>query len=238
MASLNLLLAFAAGFLSTLSPCVLPLIPVVLGAAISEHRYGVVALAVGLATSFTFVGTVIASFGLGLDVQTFRYIGSFLLILVGMLLLVSKWQMHFARLTTPISNFMDQKLGGIKANGFRGQFGVGLLLGLVWSPCVGPTLGAATVLAAQGRDLFRVALTMFMFGIGSAVPLVLLGLLSRETLMQWRSKITSLGSYGKTAFGSLLLLTGLLVILGVDKTIEASMLEVLPQWLIDLSSRL
>ena len=66
-------------------------------------------------------------------------------------------------------------------SGLAGQFAVGLLLGAVWSPCVGPTLGAASLLASQGKDLPQVALTMVVFGIGAAVPLILLGLLSRAT---------------------------------------------------------
>jgi cytochrome c-type biogenesis protein len=54
------------------------------------------------------------------------------------------------------------------------------LLGAVWSPCVGPTLGAASLLASQGHDLLQVALTMAVFGIGAALPLILLGVVARD----------------------------------------------------------
>ena len=87
------------------------------------------------------------------------------------------------------------------ALGVSGQFGVGLLLGAVWSPCVGPTLGAASLLAARGEDLGSVAVTMLLFGIGAAVPLAALGLMSRRTLLAWRGRIASLGGGLKVALG-------------------------------------
>lgn len=66
------------------------------------------------------------------------------------------------------------RFDGFTTAGVLGQFGVGVLLGAVWSPCVGPTLGAASLLASQGRDLGVVALTMLLFGFGAALPLLLL----------------------------------------------------------------
>src|SRR3546814_19930163 len=74
---------------------------------------------------------------------------------------------------------------------------LGLLLGAVWSPCFGPTLGAASVLAAQGKDLGQVALVMIAFGIGAALPLLLLGLVSREVMMRWRDRLLRAGQGGR-----------------------------------------
>jgi len=67
-------LAFLAGILSILSPCVLPLLPIVLGTAQAEHRLGPVALAAGLAVSFTAIGLFVATIGfaIGLDTDVFR----------------------------------------------------------------------------------------------------------------------------------------------------------------------
>ena len=76
----------------------------------------------------------------------------------------------------PLANWANGRLEGRDTGGPAGQFGVGVLLGAVWSPCVGPTLGAASLLAAQGRDLGQVALTMFVFGLGAALPLLALGI--------------------------------------------------------------
>jgi cytochrome c-type biogenesis protein len=154
-------LATLAGILSTLSPCVLPLIPIVLGTASSEHRYGPVALAGGLALSFTAIGLFAATIGfaIGLDAGVFRAVAALLLIGIGVVLVLPRLQAGLALAAGPAGNWTEQRLGGFSTAGLPGQFAVGLLLGAVWSPCVGPTLGAASVLAAQGEDLGTVAAT-------------------------------------------------------------------------------
>src|SRR4030081_2550617 len=75
MEAISMLLAFVAGLFSVLSPCVLPLVPIVLGAAVAEHKLGPVALAVGLALSFTAIGMFVATIGytIGLDGDVFRW---------------------------------------------------------------------------------------------------------------------------------------------------------------------
>ena len=181
-------LAALAGILSTLSPCVLPLVPMVMAAAVGEHRYGPVALAAGLAVSFVAVGLFIATIGyaLGLDAGHFRIVGAALLIGIGLVLLVPALQTRFAVAAGPVSGWADSRFGGLQRAGLRGQLALGLLLGVVWSPCVGPTLGAASLLASRGESLGHVALAMTAFGIGAALPLLVLGLLSREAMTAWR----------------------------------------------------
>ncbi|ANY81287.1 cytochrome C biogenesis protein [Microvirga ossetica] len=232
-------LALAAGILSTLSPCVLPLLPIVLGAAVSEHRLGPAALAAGLALSFVAIGLFVATIGfsLGLDGGVFRSTAAVLLVAFGVVLLVPQLQARVAVAAGPVSNWAEQRFGGFSPGGLGGQFGVGLLLGAVWSPCVGPTLGAASVLAAQGRDLGQVALTMTVFGLGAALPLLLLGLLSREALMRWRGRLMSAGSGAKMALGGVLITSGVLILSGADKSLEASLVSAMPAWLTDLTTR-
>ncbi len=164
-----LALAFAAGLLSILSPCVLPLVPIVLGAAVAAHPLGAVALAAGLATSFTGLGLLLAlaGFGLGIDAGSFRLAAAAIMIVLGTILLVPPWQAQLAAAGGPVSSWADRRFGGFASSGLAGQFAIGLLLGAVWSPCVGPTLGAASLLASQGRDLPQVALIMAIFGVGA-----------------------------------------------------------------------
>ena len=230
-------LAFLAGVFSILSPCVLPLTPVVLGAAVAEHRLGPVALAAGLATSFTAIGLFVATIGysIGLDGDVFRMIGAVVLAGFGVLLMLPKLQAQLAAAAGPLSNWTQQRFGGRPATGLRGQFGVGLLLGAVWGPCVGPTLGAATMLAAQGRDLGSVALTMLVFGLGSALPFLILGTLTREALMRWRNRLMSAGKGGKMLLGGALTVMGLLILFGLDRKLETWVVPLMPQFLVDLS---
>jgi cytochrome c-type biogenesis protein len=232
-------LAFLAGVLTVLSPCVLPLLPIVLGAAASQHRLGPLALAVGLALSFTAIGLFVATIGFaaGLDTGFFRTVSAVLLIGVGLVLLVPRLQEQFALAAAPVSNWAGGYADNFTPGDLAGQFGLGLLLGAVWSPCVGPTLGAASVLAAKGENLPQVALTMLAFGIGATLPLLLLGTLSREALMRWRSRLMEGGKAGKTALGLILVAVGLLVATGLDKRLEAILVEASPDWLTQLTTR-
>ncbi|MEQ1653312.1 MAG: cytochrome c biogenesis protein CcdA [Hyphomicrobium sp.] len=239
MATSSFLFAFIAGVLSSLSPCVLPLLPVVLGTAVSEHRLGPAALAAGLALSFVAIGMFVATigFGIGADAALFRKGAAVLLIAAGLVLMVPRFQVAFAGAAGPLSNWADNRFGGFQTSGLSGQFALGLLLGAVWSPCVGPTLGAASVLASQGTDLGQVALVMGAFGIGAALPLLLLGMLSRQTLLAWRSKLMSAGSAGKVVLGALLLVIGVAILTGIDKNIEAALVAASPDWLTELTTR-
>ncbi len=232
-------LALLAGVLSVLSPCVLPLLPIVLGTAASAHRLGPVALAIGLALSFTVIGLFVATIGFaaGLDTGVFRTISAILLIGVGLVLLVPKLQEQFALAAAPVSNWAGGYTDNFTPGSLAGQFGLGLLLGAVWSPCVGPTLGAASVLAAKGEDLAQVALTMLMFGIGAALPLMLLGFVSREAMMRWRGRLMETGSVGKTLLGVLLVVVGLLVATNLDKRLETVLVDASPDWLTNLTTK-
>jgi len=234
----GLALAFAAGLLSILSPCVLPLVPIVLGTAVTAHPFGAFALAAGLSTSFTVLGLLLAlaGFGAGIDAGMFRVAAVGIMIMLGAILVIPSWQARLAAAGGPISIWADRRFGGFASPGLAGQFAIGLLLGAVWSPCVGPTLGAASLLASQGRDLSQVALTMAVFGIGAALPLILLGLLSRVTLMRVRSRLMSVGKLGKGLLGAAFIVIGVAIVTGTDKRIEATLVDASPQWLTDLTT--
>ena len=228
--------AFVAGSLSILSPCVLPLIPVVLGSAAAKGRSGPWLLAAGLVLSFVAIGMFVSlvGFSIGLDGRFFRAVSAVMLLAIGLLFAVPYLQRQFAVASGPVGNWIDGRFGG-GAGG--GQFGIGLLLGAVWSPCVGPTLGAASILAAQGQNLGQVAFTMISFGFGVAVPLVILGLSSRQGLIRWRGPILSSGMWVKSALGGLLMITGLLILSGQDKWVEAVLVDASPSWLTTLTTQ-
>ena len=235
----SLALAFLAGTLSILSPCVLPLVPIVLGTASGAHRHGPLALAAGLAVSFTAIGLFVATLGfaIGLDAGVFRYAGAVLLMGLGIVMMAPVLQYRLAAAAGPVGNWAESRFGGFSVDGLSGQFGVGLLLGAVWSPCVGPTLGAASVLAAQGKDLGQVALTMLAFGLGAGLPLALLGILSRERLMAWRGRLMGAGDGLKKALGGLVAAVGLAILTGADKALETWLVRISPEWLTALTTR-
>jgi cytochrome c-type biogenesis protein len=122
-------------------------------------------------------------------------------------------------------------------SGVKGQFAVGVLLGAVWSPCVGPTLGAASVLAARDQDLVSVAAVMVAFGLGTSVPLLIVGLLSRTAMMRWRGKMMNAGKVGKLLLGGSAVTVAVLILTGADHALEAALVAASPAWLTDLTTR-
>lgn len=232
-------MALLAGLLSVLSPCVLPLIPIVIGAATGEHRFGPAALAAGLALSFVAIGLFVATIGfsIGLDLDAFRAVAAVLLIAMGGVLLVPRLQAQVAAAAGPVGSWMQTQAGELPGHGLPKQFAIGILLGAVWSPCVGPTLGAASLLAARAENLGYVALTMLAFGIGAAIPLLLIGLMSRDALVRWRGRMLAAGSGGKAIMGLVLVATGLLILTGLDKRLETILVEASPAWLTALTTR-
>ena len=231
-------LSLAAGSLSTLSPCVLPIVPILLTTAVAAHRLGPFALAAGLTLSFTTVGVFFASVGaaMGLDSSMLRMTAAVLMLTLGLVLLSSQLQMRLAGAVSGAAGAGHHLLQKVSLTGLGGQFAIGLVLGLVWSPCVGPTLGAAVTLASQGRDLGQVTLTMAAFGIGAGLPLIVLGLISRQAMLRMRGKLLAAGNLGKRVLGSLMLLLGVMIITGADKAFEAWTLQHAPDWLVRLTT--
>jgi cytochrome c-type biogenesis protein len=236
-------LGFLAGVLSILSPCVLPLLPLVFGAAAGAHRWGMAALALGLVTAFVTIGLFVATIGfsIGLDQDVFRNASAVLLAGLGIVLLSGALQARFALATAGVSNAGNRLMARIvppdAASGLGGQVLLGLVLGAVWSPCVGPTLGAASVLASQGRDLGAVAAVMIAFGLGTALPLLAIGGLSRQALGHWRGRMLQAGKSGKMLLGGVALAVALLILSGADRALEAQAVAASPTWLTDLTTR-
>jgi cytochrome c-type biogenesis protein len=107
------------------------------------------------------------------------------------------------------------------------------VLGLVWLPCVGPTLGAAIALASMGQDMGMAFVVMLVFGIGTAGVLLMAAMLSGKVLNRWRPGLLNNAGRGKVVPGSLLLLGGM-VFSGMDKVLEEFALGILPEWALTL----
>lgn len=238
--SANLALGYAAGALSTLSPCVLPILPIVLFGAIERHALAPLALAAGLAASFAGVGIALASIGfsVGIDPSILRLAVAIMLAAAGMILLVPALQGKVASLATPVATNGQILLDRLQPSGLLGQFVVGALLGVIWSPCSGPTLGAAVGLAAQGENLGSAAAIMTAFALGATTPILLLAYGSRQAILARRDWMTQASRIAKPLMGAGFLLIGLFVITGFDKQVEATLTRAMPDWLVSITTRL
>ncbi len=127
--------------------------------------------------------------------------------------------------------------GELEVTALLGQFVVGLLLGVVWAPCVGPTLGIAIAAASQGGNLLSAFGIFLIFGLGVATSILAFAYGSRKALGQRGKSLQSLARYAKPLLGGAVLLAGLLVVTGFDRMIEALALDVLPQSLVEFTTR-
>ena len=238
--SANLALGYAAGVLSTLSPCVLPILPIVLFGALERHLWGPVALAAGLAVSFAGVGIALASvgFSVGIDPDTLRFAVAALMGAAGVILLVPALQGRVAYLASPVAGKGQILLDRVRPSGIWGQFALGAMLGVIWSPCSGPTLGAAIGLATQGNDLGWAASTMAAFALGAATPILLLAYGSRQAIIARRDWMARALRIGKPLMGAAFLCIGLFVLTGLDKVVETFMTRAMPDWLVTVTTRL
>lgn len=227
----SLPLAWLAGALGVLSPCVWPLVPVVVSSANAGGRGGPWFLALGLATAFGASGTLLTLLvlNLGLDPESVRYVAAVLLVLVSLALLVEtlgEW------LTEQLSTLVGRaRLGSHRGVATpAGQFGVGALLGFVWLPCVGPTLGAAITLASLGQDLGMAFAIMFAFGVGTSSVLLAAGFTSTRLLSYARPRLVTAAATGKKLLGWTLLALGISVLSGLDKVVETWAVRWMPAW--------
>lgn len=235
----NLAFSFLAGAFSTLSPCVLPLLPVLLGGALQQHRLAPLALAGGLAVSFTSSGLFLAilGFAAGIDAGAIRTVAAVLMVMFGTVLLSSRLQLAFVQFAGPLSGRANGALNRISGKGLGGQFLLGLLLGAVWSPCAGPTLGAALGLAAQSGTTAQAGAIMVLFSLGAVTPMLALAYGSRHAMQARRERMARMAALGKPVMGAVLLLMGILIVSGIDKLIETRLTNTMPSWLVDLTTR-
>lgn len=234
-----LLLGTLAGALTTLSPCVLPILPFVVLGALDRHRFGPLALAAGLIAAFTGVGLLVAGAGWALDISadSIRLISAAMLALFGAFLLSTALAERLSTLSTPVTGMLNRALERFSPTGIRGQFALGALLGAVWSPCSGPTLGAAVTLAAGGNSPAEAAAVMLFFGAGASLPLLAVAYGSRQTLKARRELFSKIERAARPALGVVLVAAGLLVLVGLDRTLEAAFVNIMPDWLVTLTTR-
>ena len=229
--------AYVAGLLTLVNPCVLPLLPIVIAAAFQNSRLGPLALAAGLTTSFAVLGVSVTAFGhlVGVDADVVNRAAAVAMMAFGVVLLVPRAQIVLATLAAPLASRANSRLDDADRAGVAGQFGVGVLLGAVWSPCIGPTLGGAIGLAASGEGLGQAAITMFTFGAGVSTVLMALAYGSRQAVSARREKIAAWMPWAKPLMGATLLVVGVAVLFHIDRMIEGWLLDRMPVWLQDLS---
>jgi cytochrome c-type biogenesis protein len=209
-------LAFLGGILTVLSPCILPILPILVGRSLQSHKYGPLSLVMGLVVGFAVAGSIVgisASWLTGLT--TFlRSTAIVVLLVLGLLAIFPTLSYRLLNLL-PISKLAKEPT----RKGLTGEFWLGTQLGLLWVPCAGPVLGGILVLAAVDRQILGAFGLLVVFGLGAAVPMLIIAYGGRkltQRLLKLRSHSAALQRTG----GVMIVVTAIAILLGWDIQVQ------------------
>jgi cytochrome c-type biogenesis protein len=230
-------LSLAAGSLTTLSPCVFPLLPLVLGSALQGSRFAPLAMGVGMTVAFAGIGMALGAIGpaLGIDADTVRTAGAAMLIAFALVMLVPALGQRFTRWMLPIASTANAASARLDGGSLFGAFALGSVLGLVWSPCSGPLLGSALTLVASEGGVARGGIVLGIFGVGAAIPLVAVAYASRSGFSRVRDWVLFRIERVRHVFALLLGALGIAILTGGDKWLESRVLQWLPDAWVNLT---
>jgi cytochrome c-type biogenesis protein len=224
MANLSFGLAFLGGVVTVFSPCILPVLPILVGRSLSTHRFGPIALVGGLIAGFAVAGSLLGIAGEWLTglITALRSVSIGLLIGLGLLILFPKWSyrlfgyLPFARWAKPPE----------KPSIFA-EFCLGTQLGLLWTPCAGPVLSSILLLSINQR-FDRAFLLLLIYGIGAGIPMLIFAYGGRritQRLLKLRHASESLTRIG----GGLIILTAIAILFGWDVQIQLFLAPLFPK---------
>jgi cytochrome c biogenesis protein CcdA/thiol-disulfide isomerase/thioredoxin len=240
---LLILVAFVAGLVTAVSPCVLPILPVVLATGVDGDRRRPYLVIVGLIASFSFftLASVQVISALHLPSSALRDVAIAVIAIFGLTLLVPAvnqiWERATVRLQGVGGRLMGRSSGGPltlgqpterKRASVAGGLVTGLGLGLVWTPCAGPILGAITSLAVTTPGSGSTLVLVVAYAIGAGLPLLAIAQGGRALI--GRLRLRSTAGWATRAFGALVIATAGLMAVGADTAISADLTSALPDW--------
>jgi len=171
---IEIALAFAAGVLTVAAPCILPMLPILLGASIGQQSWSrPLFIVAGFIVAFSAFALLFGTFPtvLGLSPETVRTVSIVLLGGFGLLMLWPRpYELLLARLNGLFS--AAHAVGWRARAGNLGGFSLGLALGIVWTPCAGPVLGSILTLIATSRSLAQSGVLLVCYATGASSPML------------------------------------------------------------------
>ncbi|NDW54231.1 cytochrome c biogenesis CcdA family protein [Aliiroseovarius sp. PrR006] len=234
---MELVFGYLAGLLTLINPCVLPVLPIVLATALQASRFGPLAVAAGMSLSFVTLGLLVTVLGytIGLTEDMVAQAGAILMVGFGLILMTPVLSERFATATAGFSAQADNSLDDVNRSGLSGQFLGGMLLGAVWSPCIGPTLGGAISLASQGKSIPWAAAIMVTFALGVSTIIIVLGYGARSAIMRRQALMRRIAQKSRPIMGAIFVAVGTAILFRFHHTLEAWAVQILPAWLNDFS---
>jgi cytochrome c biogenesis protein CcdA/thiol-disulfide isomerase/thioredoxin len=225
--------AFLAGIITILSPCILPILPIVLSGSVGAGKRKPQGIVTGFVLSFTFFTLFLASLvrATGISADALRSLSIIIILVFGVSLLLPQFQVMMERLFSRLSNkFAVQGTH----NGFGGGVLIGLSLGLIWTPCVGPILASVITLAATSDVSLTAFFITLAYSLGTAIPMFAIMYGGRGLLQKIPWLLPNTGKIQK-AFGVLMILTAIGICYNIDRRFQTYILETFPQYGVGLT---
>ena len=228
--------AFLAGVITVLSPCILPILPIILSSSIggvSTGKSRPLGVVIGFILSFTFFTLFLSTIVRlsGIPAESLRIVSVIVIGLFGASLLIPQFQVLVEKMFSKLAAFMPSSQG---RTGFGGGLLIGLSVGLLWTPCVGPILASVISLAITGTVTFDAFLITLAYAIGTAIPMFLIMLGGQNALKRVPWLLANLGHIQKL-FGVLMILTAIGIFFNVDRKFQTYVLNTFPQYGVGLT---
>jgi cytochrome c biogenesis protein CcdA/peroxiredoxin len=232
---LLLIFAFIAGLVTILSPCILPVLPIVLSSSVGGGKSRPFGVVTGFILSFTFftlfLSTLVRFTGISAD--SLRYLSIAVTLGFGISLFIPRAQIFLERLVGQFSGHIPKT--DPNSNGFKPGLIIGVSLGLLWTPCVGPILASVITLAATSQVNFGAVLITLSYSIGTAIPMIAVILGGRQLLQKVPALVSNTGRIQKL-FGVVMIVTAMAMFFNIDRTFQTFILDKFPQYGVGLTT--
>lgn len=223
-----ILFSFLAGVVTILSPCILPVLPIVLSGSLGGGKKRPLGIVTGFILSFTFFTLFLTALvrALGVPAEALRNFSIFIIFVFGISLLIPKFQLILEQLFAKLSNLAPVAKG---KSGFFGGLVIGVSIGLIWTPCVGPILGSVISLALTGSVTGTAFLITLSYSLGTGIPMLAIVYGGRRLLnrVPWLLKNTA---KIQKVFGVIMILTAIAIYFNFDRTFQAYILTKFPNY--------
>lgn len=223
--------SFLAGIVTVLSPCILPVLPIILTSTIGGQNIGKsrpLGVVIGFVLSFTFftlfLSTIVRLSGISAD--NLRIFSIIVIAGFGLSLLAPQFQALVERLFSKLSAFLPNNQN---KSGFGGGLLIGLSIGLLWTPCVGPILASVISLAITGTVSFDAFLITLAYSLGTAIPMFLIMLGGQNVLRRVPLLLSNLSLIQKL-FGVLMIVTAIGIFFNIDRKFQTFILNKFPMY--------
>lgn len=224
--------AFLSGIVTILSPCILPVLPIILSGTVGGKSKPI-GIVTGFIISFSLFTLALSALvqALSISVDTLRIIAIVIIITFGITLLIPKLQLALESLLSKAS----RTKGTSKHTGFFGGLITGTSLGLVWTPCVGPIMASVISLAVSQQVDGGSVIIITAYSLGTAIPMFAIMAGGRKLLNHF-PKITGKTKDIQRFFGVIMIVAGIMIGFGVDRSFQTLILKVFPNYGTGLTS--